>query len=61
METMENVNFKCCNIWGKFNATGMKVYENDEWLVAVRHKQITLGSVVFLLKRHIEAFRDELQ
>lgn len=35
----------------KFQPERLKIKEFDHWLVTVRTKQVTLGAVVFLLKR----------
>ncbi len=37
--------------WEKFRPRDLLVREFDSWLVVVRSKQVTLGDVVFLLKR----------
>ncbi|MFD4636576.1 HIT family protein [Lentzea sp. NPDC058436] len=41
--------------WKKFRPAELTVREFDHWLVVVRGKQVTLGSVVFLPKRAIPA------
>jgi len=46
----------CCDIFEKFQVDRFVVFESQDWLVAVRHKQITLGSCVVILKRHCLRF-----
>ncbi|SFR57181.1 HIT family protein [Litoreibacter janthinus] len=46
------------DIFEKFDAEQMKVFETNFWMVVVRHKQITLGSCVAICKRQISSFSD---
>jgi len=46
----------CCDIYEKFDKKNLLVKSYYYWDVLARNKQVTLGSCVIILKRHVENF-----
>ncbi|MBI5392809.1 HIT family protein [Candidatus Woesearchaeota archaeon] len=46
----------CCDIYEKFEKKNLLLKSYYYWDVIVRNKQVTLGSCVIILKRHVENF-----
>lgn len=45
----------CCDIWTKFSHDTGEVLATEHWSVVIRRKQVTLGSLVLICKRHAES------
>ncbi len=43
----------CCDIRAKFGHPEGEVLATDHWLVVVRPKQVTLGALVLMSRRHV--------
>jgi diadenosine tetraphosphate (Ap4A) HIT family hydrolase len=45
----------CCDIVSKFGGPEARYVETRHWVAQVRPRQVTLGSSVLILKRHVES------
>ena len=45
----------CCDLWAKFNHPNGEILRTAHWRVVVRPKQVTLGALVLISARHVEA------
>lgn len=45
----------CCDIWTKFGHQSGEIFSTSHWSVVIRRKQVTLGSLVLICKRHAES------
>jgi diadenosine tetraphosphate (Ap4A) HIT family hydrolase len=45
----------CCAIWSTFGYPGGEILSTEHWCVVIRQKQVTLGALVLISKRHVEA------
>lgn len=52
---MPSANGNCCDIWRKFGYPDGEVLHTDHWRVVIRPKQVTLGALVLISTRHVEA------
>lgn len=48
----------CCDIREKFGHPAGEVLATDHWLVVVRPKQVTLGALVLVSRRHVLGLGD---
>lgn len=46
---------ECCDIWTKFSHDSGEVFSTAHWSIVIRRKQVTLGSLVLICKRHVES------
>jgi diadenosine tetraphosphate (Ap4A) HIT family hydrolase len=45
----------CCDIWTKFGHPAGEILRTEHWRVVIRRKQVTLGALVLISARHVEA------
>ena len=45
-------------IFEKFGIMQNQYYSNDQWIVSVRPKQVTLGATILIAKRHVMSIGD---
>jgi diadenosine tetraphosphate (Ap4A) HIT family hydrolase len=45
----------CCDLWVKFDHPNGEILRTAHWRVVVRRKQVTLGALVLISARHVEA------
>ena len=45
----------CCDIWTKFGHPAGEIVRTEHWRVVIRPKQVTLGALVLISARHVEA------
>ncbi len=45
----------CCDLWAKFDHPNGEILRTAHWRVVVRPKQVTLGALVLISARHVEA------
>jgi len=48
----------CCDIWEKFSCSTGEILTTAHWRVVIRPKQVTLGALVLVCKRHARGLGD---